>query len=131
LSEGATIINLYRMSNRKERTVSLYKNYFAVFYERQNQKVRNKILWTFRLIETLKYIPTEYLKHLEGTKGLYEIRIKHGSDIYRIFCFFEKKKLIVITNGYQKKSKKASKSEIEKALKIKEEYETEEQFKKP
>jgi phage-related protein len=56
---------------------------------------------------------------------LYEIRIKQGSDIFRIFCFFDKGKLIVLTNGFQKKTQKTPRKEIEKALKIKEEYENE------
>ena len=70
-------------------------------------------------------MPEDYLKHLEGTDGLYEIRVQIGSDIFRIFCFFDEGKLIVLANGFQKKSQKTPKSEIEKALKIKKEYETE------
>jgi phage-related protein len=62
---------------------------------------------------------------LTGTDGLYEIRVKQGSDIFRIFCFFDEGKLIVLANGFQKKSQKTPKSEIEKALKIKKEYEQE------
>jgi phage-related protein len=62
---------------------------------------------------------------MTGTDALYEIRIKHGSDIFRIFCFFDEGKLIVLANGFQKKTPKTPKSEIEKALKIKKEYEQE------
>ena len=113
------------MSEVKLRTISLYKNYFSDFYEKQKPKVREKILWTFRIIETLPYVPTDYFKHLEGTDGLYEIRIKMGSDIFRIFCFFDKGKLIVLGNGFQKKTQKTPKSELEKAIKIKKEYESE------
>ena len=64
------------------------------------------------------------MKHIEGTDGLYEIRVQQGSDIFRIFCFFDKGKLIILANGFQKKTKKTPKSEIEKALIIKMEYET-------
>jgi len=71
------------------------------------------------------------LKHVQGTEGLYEIRIKIGSDIFRIFCFFDEGKLVVLVNGFQKKTQKTPKSEIEKALKIKNEYETEKQLKIP
>lgn len=111
------------MSEIKLRTVTLYKNYFTDFFEKQKQKVKDKILWTFRIIETQKQIPTDYLKHMEGTDGLYEIRVQQGSDIFRIFCFFDEGKLIVLANGFQKKTQKTPKSEIEKALKIKREYE--------
>ena len=103
----------------------LYKDYFTDFYNQQKQKVKDKIIWTFRLIETIQQVPEDYLKHLEGTDGLYEIRVQLGSDIFRIFCFFDEGKLIVLANGFQKKSQKTLKSEIEKAIKIKKEYETE------
>ena len=90
-------------------------------------KVKDKIIWTFKLIETIQQVPEDYLKHLEGTEGLYEIRVQLGSNKYRIFCFFDGGKLIVLANGFQKKTQKTPKSEIVKALKIKREYETEQQ----
>ena len=111
------------MSEIKLRTVTLYKDYFSDFYQKQKQKVKDKILWTFRIIETQKQIPTDYLKHMEGTDGLYEIRVQQGSDIFRIFCFFDEGKLVVLASGFKKKTQKTPKSEIEKALKIKREYE--------
>jgi phage-related protein len=113
------------MSEIKLRTVTLFKDYFSEFYQKQRQKVRDKILWTFRIIETQKQIPTDYLKHIEGTDGLYEIRVQQSSDIFRIFCFFDEGKLVVLASSFQKKTQKIPKSEIEKALKIKEEYEQE------
>ena len=51
--------------------------------------------------------------------------MKQGSDIFRIFCFFDKGKLIVLANGFQKKTQKTPRKEIDKALKIKEEYQDE------
>jgi len=113
------------MSDIKLRKIELYKNYFSDFYLKQKQKVKDKILWTFRVIETQKQIPTDYFKHMEGTEGLYEIRVKQASDIFRVFCFFDEGKLIVLANGFQKKTQKTPKSEIERALKIKKEYEQE------
>ena len=115
------------MSERKARIVFLYKDYFSDFYKKQKQKVKDKILWTLRIIETQQQIPTDYLKHIEGTEGLYEIRVQQGSDIFRIFCFFDEGQLIVLANGFHKKTLKTPKSEIEKALKIKKKYETEKQ----
>lgn len=117
------------MSEEKKRTVTLYKDYFTDFYKKQKQKVRDKILWTFRVIETQQQIPTDYLKHLEGTEGLYEIRVQQGSAGFRIFCFFDEGKLIILASGFQKKTKKTPKLEIEKALKIKQEYEIEKHLK--
>ena len=67
-------------------------------------------------------MPEDYFKHLTNTNELYEIRVKQGSDIFRIFSFFDKGKLIVLANGFQKKTQKTPKQEIEKAEIIKAEY---------
>ncbi len=107
---------------KKYRTIITYKDYFEEFLKKQRQKVKEKIIWTFLLIEEVQQVPETYLKHLEGTNGLYEIRIQLGSDIFRIFCFFDEGKLIVLANGFQKKTQKTPKQEIVNALKIKEEY---------
>jgi len=112
-------------SNKKHRTIVFYKDYFENFFEHQREKVQKKIAWTFNLIEELPRIPESYLKHIENTDGIFEIRIQQGSDIFRIFCFFDDGKLIVLANGFQKKTQKTPKSEIEKATKIKQEYESE------
>ncbi len=84
--------------------------------------MKDKIIWVFSIIEEFPQVPETYLKHLEGTNGLYEIRVQQRNDIFRIFCFFDKGQLIVVTSGFQKKTQKTPKQEIAKALKIKEEY---------
>ena len=109
----------------KQRTIIFYKDYFEEFFEKQREKVKAKIIWTLELIQELDRIPETYLKHIENTDGLFEIRIQQGSDIFRIFCFFDQGQLIVLTNGFQKKTQKTPKKEIEKALKIKQDYENE------
>jgi len=108
----------------KYRTVIFYENYFDAFFAKQRPKVKEKIIWTLDIIEDLQRVPETYLKHLEGTDGLFEIRIQQGSDIFRIFCFFDHGQLVVLANGFQKKTQKTPKQEIEKALKIKAEYES-------
>ncbi len=107
---------------RKYRTITTYKEYFEDFLSKQRQKVKDKIFWTFLLIEEVQIVPETYLKHIEGTEGLYEIRIQLANDIFRIFCFFDEGKLVVLANGFQKKTQKTPKQEISKALKIMEEY---------
>ncbi|KRD62480.1 addiction module toxin RelE [Flavobacterium sp. Root935] len=111
--------------NQKIRTVIFFKNYFNEFFVKQKEKVQQKIVWTINLIEELDRIPETYLKFIENTDGLYEIRIQQGNDIFRIFCFFDEGKLVVLANGFQKKTQKTPKKEIKKALKIKKEYENE------
>jgi phage-related protein len=107
----------------------LYKNYFSDFYAKQRLKVKEKIIWTIKLIETIDIVPEEYLKHIAATDGLYEIRVKQGSDIFRIFCFFDEEKLVVLANGFHKKTQKTPKQEISKAKKIKATYFEEKQRK--
>ncbi|MFN6945135.1 MAG: type II toxin-antitoxin system RelE/ParE family toxin [Cytophagaceae bacterium] len=92
------------------------------FYKEQPDNVQRKIEWTLNLIRVTRQVPEKYFKHMEGTKGLYEVRIEVGSNIYRIFSFFDKGNLVVLSNGFQKKSQKTPKQELEKALKIMEEY---------
>ena len=111
--------------NQKHRKIVFFKDYFQNFFDEQTKKVKAKIIWTFDLIEELPRVPETYLKHLESTDGLYEIRIQAGSNIFRIFCFFDHGKLVVLVNGFQKKTQKTPKKEIELALKLKAAYENE------
>jgi phage-related protein len=107
------------------RIVIVYKRYFLDFYEIQNSDVQKKIEWTLNLIQVTNQIPEKYFKHLEGTVGLFEIRVEVSGIIFRIFCFFDKGNLVVLGNGFQKKTQKTPKKEIEKALRIMEEYKNE------
>ncbi|MEZ0540594.1 type II toxin-antitoxin system RelE/ParE family toxin [Fibrella arboris] len=111
--------------SQKHRTVIFYKSYFEEFFTAQRDKVKDEIIWTLSLIEELQRVPETYLKHIENTDGLYEIRVQVGSDIFRIFCFFDQGQLVVLANGFQKKSQKTPKQEIDKALSIKNDYENE------
>ena len=87
-----------------------------------DKKTKLKVDWTINLFETVEHVPEKYFKHLSGTEGLYEIRVEFESNIYRIFSFFDKGKLIIVINGFQKKTNQTPKSEIDKALKIKKQY---------
>lgn len=116
--------------NQKYRKIIFFKSYFQDFFEKQSKKVKAKIIWTFELIEDLQRIPEIYLKHIENTEGLYEIRVQQGSDIFRVFCFFDEGQLVVLANGFQKKTQKTPTKEIELAIKIKVEYELQNNNKK-
>lgn len=86
------------------RTVLAYKNYTTKFLDAQTKKVRDKCIWTFQLIEDVEIVPTTYLKHLED--GIYEVRIKLGSNIFRIMAFFDNESLVLTINGFHKKTRK-------------------------
>ncbi len=108
------------MNNKRE--LFFFKDYFREFYKQQTWKVQKKILWTLQIVETFDRIPEIYFKYLENTEGLYEIRVQVGSNIFRIFCFFDSNNLVIVGNGFQKKSQKTPSNEIERAERIKNEY---------
>jgi phage-related protein len=102
----------------KVREVIAYENHFEEFLLKQSQKVQDKIFKIIEAIETLERVPANYLKSMEGTNGLYEARIQLASNIWRVFCFFDNGKLVILLNGFQKKTQKTPKNELEKALKL-------------
>jgi phage-related protein len=106
----------------KIREVRAYKNYFRDFLLKQPVPVQDKIFKVIEAIETLQRIPSHYLKAITGTKGLYEARIQLASNIWRVFCFFDEGRIIILLNGFQKKTQKTPKNEIEKAIRLMNEY---------
>lgn len=106
----------------KKRELYFFKDYFDNFYEAQNDKVKKKIIWTLKIIEEVNRVPENYLKHLKSTTGLYEIRVQVGSNIFRVFCFFDLDNLVIIGHGFQKKTRKTPKQQLERAEQIKKEY---------
>ena len=104
------------------REIIFHENHFIEFYQVQNDKVKEKIKYVLELIKQVEKVPEKFLKHLTNTNGLYEIRIEYQSNIYRIFCCFDKGKLVVLFNAFQKKTQKTPKKEIDKALKLMDEY---------
>ena len=106
----------------KAREVITYKSYFEDFFKGQTPKVRDKIIKILDIIEQVERIPTTYLKYIEGTDGLFEIRVQLASNIFRIFCFFDNGKLVVLLSGFQKKTQKKPRKEIDKAVSIMKEY---------
>jgi phage-related protein len=109
------------------RIIIFYKNYFLDFFDKQSKKVQEKIDYVLDMISNIERVPKKYFKHLEGTRGLYEIRVKYGNNIYRIFSCFDEGKLVVLFNGFMKKSSKTPAGEIEKALILMNEYFNEKQ----
>ncbi len=115
---------------KKVRRVIQYKNYFEEFLLSQPQKVQDKIYKVIEIIELYQRVPTKYLSAMKGYDGLFEARIKLGSNIWRVFCFFDKGKLVVLLNGFVKKTQKTPKGHIEKAMRLKNLYYAEKNNKK-
>jgi len=84
--------------------------------------VQEKIEYVFKIIRSVQNVPKKFLEHITGTDGLYEIRIESESNIFRVFCCFDRGNLVVLFNGFQKKTQKTPRKEIDLALKLKEEF---------
>ena len=105
-----------------KRELFFFKNYFKEFFDKQRPKVKKRIIWTLKVIEDVDRIPEIYFRHIEGSDGIYEIRIQSGNDIFRIFSFFDKNRLIIVGHGFQKKTQKTPQSQLTLAQKIRKEY---------
>ena len=106
----------------KYREVITYKDYFEEFFKKQSRKVQDKIIKVLDILETVERVPITYLKYIEGTNGLFEVRVQLGSDIFRIFCCFDGNRLVVLFSGFQKKTQKTPSKEIDRAVRIMNEY---------
>ena len=105
-----------------KREIKFYKHYFNEFYVAQTDKVRKKIAQTLVWLQTLDRLPVTILKSIEGKKGLFEIRVEFGGDIFRVFCCFDEGSLVILLNEFQKKTQKTPSGEIEKAERLMKEY---------
>ena len=104
------------------REIKFYKNYFIDFYVSLDSASQEKIEYVFKIIRTVDRVPEKFLKHLKGSDGLYEIRIHSGTNIFRVFCCFDAGSIVILFNGFQKKSQKTPNKEIVKAVRLKHEY---------
>ena len=110
------------MAEKPIREIFYYKDYYLNFFKTLTPDVQRKFNWTIQLISRIDRIPEKFFKHITDSNDLYEIRIELGSDIYRVFSFFDKGRLIILLNCYQKKTQKIPKKELELAEKLKKQY---------
>lgn len=105
-----------------KREIIIHGDYFADFYDNLISPVKYKINYVLNLVRTEEHIPSKFFRNIENVSGLFEIRIEIDSNIFRIFCCFDEGRLVVLFNGFQKKSQKTPPKEIEKAERIMKEY---------
>lgn len=105
-----------------ERKIIFFGTHFIDFYLEQSSKIQEKIEYVLWVIRQVEKVSRKFLCLIEGTDGLYEVRVEYNSNIYRIFCCFDQGNLVILFNGFQKKSQRTPPGEIEKALKLKNEY---------
>lgn len=104
------------------RKIIFHGEYFLDFYKKLDTGVKAKIQYVFELIKQVERVPLKFLSPMTGYDGLFEIRVEFQSNIYRIFCCFDEGRLVVLFNGFQKKTQKTPKKEIEKAMRLMKEY---------
>ena len=102
------------------RKIRVYKRYFLDFIEQLSEGERRKIDYGLQLLKTQERLSTKFVKLIR--EGLFELRTEFNGNIYRVFFIFDDGQIIVLFNGFQKKTQKTPSTEIEKALKIKEQY---------
>ena len=110
------------MNEKFIRDIIYYEDYYLDFFNAQKDEVKKKFNWTLQLIATQDRIPEKFFKHITGSEGIFEVRVEVASDIFRVFSFFDKGNLVVLVNGFQKKTQKTPKSAIKMAEKLKKEY---------
>lgn len=103
-----------------KRKILAFGNYYREFMESLNEKERQKVHYILSLLQTEDRLPIKFIKIIR--EGLYELRVSWNGNIYRLFFIFDEGQIVVLFNGFQKKTQKTPAAEINKALKIKEEY---------
>lgn len=103
-----------------KREIFVYKNYFYDFIETLSEKVVEKIEYGLTLLESQDRVSKKFVKYIRDE--IYELRAEYEGNIYRVFFIFDDGNIVVLFNGFQKKTQKTPQNEINKAIKIKEEY---------
>lgn len=109
------------------RTVNFYRTESGAcpieeFLDSLSGKQAQKVIWVLRLIEELDIVPSQYLKKLVNTEDIWEVRVQFGGNIFRLLGFFEGSTLLILANGFAKKSQKTPRQEINLATQRKSEY---------
>jgi phage-related protein len=94
------------------------------FLDSLSAKQAKKVTWVLQIVETLEIVPVQYFKKLEGTNDIWEIRVDFGGGAFRLLGFFDKGSLIILTNGFAKKTQKTPAAEISLAEQRKQDYES-------
>ena len=105
---------------KEERKILYYKTYFIDFFTSLESGAKRKVAYVLDMIKTQERVSQNFVKHIR--EGVYELRAIHNGNIYRAFFIFDEGNIVMLFNGFQKKTQKTPNNEIEKALKLKDEY---------
>lgn len=114
------IMKLFIIFAPVERRILYYKQYFPDFYLSIEDGAQRKMDYVLDMLKTQQILNTRFVKHIRD--GIYELRVQYGGNIYRVFFIFDGNNIVMLFNGFQKKTQHTPQSEIEKAIKLKKEY---------
>lgn len=103
-----------------ERRVRAYKHYFMDFINAIGEADARKVFYVIDMLKTQERLSEKFIKHIED--GIYELRAEHGGNIFRVFFIFDDRNIVLLFNGFQKKTQKTPRKEIEIAKKLRKEY---------
>ena len=103
-----------------ERKIRAYKNYFTDFISSISELEARKVFYVLDMLKMQERLSTKFVKHIDD--GIFELRAEHGGNIFRVFFIFDEGNIVLLFNGFQKKSQKTPRKEIEQAKKLKIEY---------
>lgn len=92
------------------------------FLDSLSGKAAQKVVWVLRLVEELESVPEQYFKKLSGTEGIWEARAQHGGSTFRLLGFFDGRAVVILTNGFVKRSRKVPRREIDLAEERRRDY---------
>ena len=107
-------INFYRQPNGQSQ--------IEEFLDSLTGKQAQKVLWVLEVIEELEVVPRQYFKKLVDSEGIWEVRVQFANDIFRLLGFIDGGSLLILTNGFAKKTQKTPPQEIALAIRRKNEY---------
>lgn len=110
----------YLCTMNSERRILVYKDYFLTFYRALEAGAQKKIDYVLDVLKMQERVSEKFVKFIKD--GLYEIRASYNGNIYRAFFIFDEGNIVMLFNGFQKKTQKTPSKEIEKALELKKEY---------
>ena len=102
------------------REIFTFKHYFKDFYDTLVDAAKEKVDYALMLLKIQSRISAKFVKYIE--EGIFELRAEYKNNVYRIFFIFDEGNIVVLFNGFQKKTQKTPRSVIETAKRIKKEY---------
>ena len=105
---------------KQERIISAYKSYFKDFIDSLTDAEARKVFYVIDMLKTQERVNARFVKYLRDE--IYELRAEHGGNIFRVFFIFDNGNVVILFNGFQKKTQKTPEKEINKAIQLKKEY---------